>query len=66
LPLCPAEFHDLQDQGAMKRHVTRRGEKACEVLWGESKYMYYDSEYLDQSKQHISSDSQDPILDVSL
>ncbi|KAI3325235.1 hypothetical protein HD806DRAFT_533827 [Xylariaceae sp. AK1471] len=54
LPLCPAEFHDLQDQGAMKRHFTDRGEKVCEVLWGESKYMYYDGECMDQSKQRFT------------
>ncbi|KAI0911072.1 hypothetical protein F4823DRAFT_623740 [Ustulina deusta] len=51
LPIYPAEFLDVTDQGKTKRRFTDRSRKVCEILWGESMYMEYDGECMDHDKQ---------------
>ncbi|KAK8035739.1 hypothetical protein PG991_001812 [Apiospora marii] len=41
LPVYPAEFQDANDNGQRKRKLTERGQKTCEILWDDSRYMSY-------------------------
>ncbi|KAI8624701.1 hypothetical protein F5Y19DRAFT_452880 [Xylariaceae sp. FL1651] len=51
LPIYPAEFLDANDQERTKQRFIERGRKVCDILWGESMYMEYDGECMDNFRQ---------------
>jgi hypothetical protein len=53
LPVFPCEFHDKQDGGARNETFRKGGDKVCELLWGESRYMKYEGEVMDNSRSYV-------------
>ncbi|KAK8092391.1 P-loop containing nucleoside triphosphate hydrolase protein [Apiospora kogelbergensis] len=52
LPVFPRQFHDRRDSGLRRQEAEQWGRQVSQMLWDGPKYLSYEGERMDESKQH--------------